>query len=164
MEQVSLSDYLEFQVHYFARPKAQRWERFGQAFYKMVTKEGDSPINSTKIRYEMGETYEVKDADTDPNRDCGAGINVASMDWIIRNWEKGNRILVLEFTRADIACIPITSDGKFRLHRASVVAEKDPKEFGLDVQGTVDDWKPPADLPKDSAAVVAYNEAKGKKS
>jgi hypothetical protein len=71
--------------------------------------------------------------------------------------------LVAEFTRADIACVPTGSDGKFRLHRCAIVAEKDPREFGLDVESKADDWKPPEDLPKDSAARKAWDEEQGKK-
>jgi hypothetical protein len=35
------------------------------------------------------------------------------------------------FTAKDIAAIP-TSDGKFRVHKCSIVGEKDLKEIGLE--------------------------------
>jgi len=131
--------------------------------YKMVDAEGWSPIKSSgRLRYEIGKSYSVSNADEDDAVECGAGINVASMDWIIRNWKKGHRILVAEFTRSDIAAIPTGSDGKFRLKRCEIVAEKDPKEFGLDVEAKVEDWKPPSDLPKHSAAVKAWEEEQAK--
>ena len=37
---------------------------------------------------------------------------------------EGFRILIVEFTAKDIAAIPTGTDGKFRLHRCKVVAEK----------------------------------------
>ena len=49
----------------------------------------------------------------------------------MREWRVGFRILVVEFTAKDIAVIPTASDGKFRLHRCTVVGEKDLKEIGL---------------------------------
>jgi uncharacterized protein YjbI with pentapeptide repeats len=102
--------------------------------YKLVDADGRSPIQATgKLTYVKGQTYEVANADTDPEKDCGAGINVASLDWCIREWSEGRRILVVEFTAADIACIPNGSDGKIRLHRCKVVGEKKIADLGLGV-------------------------------
>jgi hypothetical protein len=94
--------------------------------YKLVDAEGQSPMQSTeKLTYTVGRAYEVADANTNPTVDCGAGINVATMDWCLREYNAGWRVMVVEFTAADIACVPIASDGKFRLHRCTVVGEKD---------------------------------------
>jgi hypothetical protein len=41
------------------------------------------------------------------------------------------RILVVEHTAKDIACIPLGTDGKYRVSKCKVVAEKDLKELGL---------------------------------
>jgi hypothetical protein len=41
------------------------------------------------------------------------------------------RILVAEFTAEDIAAIPHGTDGKFRVRRCRIVAEKDLTEVGL---------------------------------
>jgi uncharacterized protein YjbI with pentapeptide repeats len=100
--------------------------------YKMVSAEYQSPIHSTKITYAAGESYSVTDANTDEHEQCAAGINVATSDWIVCNWTEGNRILLVEFGAADIACIPTATDGKIRLHRCKVVGEIPPQEWGLD--------------------------------
>ena len=92
--------------------------------YKLVTAEWVGPYNGG-ITYRIGESYTVPNANTDPAEQCGAGINVATMDWCLREWREGYRILVVEFTAADIAAIPLATDGKFRLHRCTVVGEKD---------------------------------------
>jgi uncharacterized protein YjbI with pentapeptide repeats len=97
--------------------------------YKLVTEEGYGPFNGG-IKYEVGETYEVKDADTDPETQCGAGVNLATLPWCIQNWAPGHRILLAEFSAKDIAAIPI-GDGKFRVHKAKIVRELDLKEIGL---------------------------------
>jgi hypothetical protein len=92
--------------------------------YKLVTARGVGPFNGG-ITYQVGESYEVADADTNPHEHCAAGINVATLDWCLKEWQPGYRVLIVEFTAADIACIPTATDGKFRLHRCRVVGEKD---------------------------------------
>ena len=100
--------------------------------YKIVDESGEGPFNGG-IVYETGQAYAVDNADVDPTALCGAGINVATLDWCLAEWRSGYRILIVEFEAADIACIPTATDGKFRLHRCVVVAEKaiDPIALGL---------------------------------
>jgi len=93
--------------------------------YKLVTAQSDSPLSDTKLRYEVGATMEVANANTDPAEPCGVGIHVATLPWVLHQWKPGHRVLLVEFTAADIACIPTATDGKFRLHRCTVVGEKD---------------------------------------
>ena len=98
--------------------------------YKLVNSKMEGPYNGG-IVYEIGKSYQVDDANTDDTEHCGAGINVATLDWCMRGWSEGYRILIVEFEAADIAAIPVATDGKFRLHRCTVVGEKDLKEIGL---------------------------------
>lgn len=93
--------------------------------YKYTTKDAESPVHSPKIKYEVGKTYEVKDANTDPSSVCHAGINVADAEWC-----KGKaRVFAFEFKLEDIAAVPTNTDGKFRLHRCLCVEEVDPQTF-----------------------------------
>jgi hypothetical protein len=92
--------------------------------YKLVTADGVGPFNGGLI-YRVGESVAVADANTNPLDACAAGINVATLDWCLREWTPGWKVLVVEFTAQDIAAIPTATDGKFRLHRCTVVAEKD---------------------------------------
>ena len=98
--------------------------------YKLVTITGTGPFNGG-ITYEIGQSYSVSDANTDPLESCAAGINVATLDWCLSNWQPGYRVLLVEFTAADIASIPTCTDGKFRLHRCVVVGEVDLVARGL---------------------------------
>lgn len=98
--------------------------------YKLVTAQGVGPYNGG-ITYRVGESVSVDDAETDASIACGAGINVATLDWCLREWRDGYRILLVEFTAADIAAIPTATDGKFRLHRCQVVGEVDLAARGL---------------------------------
>jgi hypothetical protein len=98
--------------------------------YKLVTSAGIGPFYGG-ITYAVGEHYEVKDANTAETKECGSGINLADLPWCCRNWKSGYRILVAEFTAKDIAAIPLGTDGKFRVHRCTIVGEKDLKEIGL---------------------------------
>jgi hypothetical protein len=97
--------------------------------YKMVTASGDSPMCVTSgykpIHYEVGKDYEVSDACTDVTIQCAAGISLATLDWILLNYSEGHRVFVAEFEAKDIAAIPTATDGKFRVKRCKIVAEKD---------------------------------------
>jgi len=97
--------------------------------YKIVNANMEGPYKGGVI-YKRGEIVEAK-GDTDDTHDCGAGINLATLDWCMREWQEGYRILIAEFTAKDIAAIPICSGGKFRVHRCKIVGEKDLVEIGL---------------------------------
>jgi hypothetical protein len=100
--------------------------------YKIIKSNGEGIYNGGLI-YKVGESVEEKDADTDEKKDCGKGINLATLDWCIREWKKGYKILIAEFTKDDIACIPIGSHGKFRVFRCKIVGEKNLKEIGVKI-------------------------------
>jgi hypothetical protein len=98
--------------------------------YKLVTASGYGPFNRG-LQYKIGHPVEVHDADPDVSVRCSRGIHVATLDWCMREWQPGYRILIVEFTATDIAAIPTATDGKFRLHRCRVVGEKNLEEIGL---------------------------------
>ncbi len=98
--------------------------------YKLVTAEGVGPFNGG-LAYAVGASYAVTDADTNEKTQCGAGINLATLDWCLANYQPGYRILVAEFTAADLAAVPIGSEGKVRVHRCTIVGEKSREEVGL---------------------------------
>ena len=91
--------------------------------YKLVNQEGAGPFSG--ITYEIGQSYSVEDADTNPSEQCATGINVATLDWCLKEHRTRYRVLIVEFEAKDIAAIPTGTDGKFRLHRCKVVGEKD---------------------------------------
>lgn len=97
--------------------------------YKYTTKDAESPIQSPKIKYEVGKDYEIKDADTDPASNCHKGINVADVEWTKGSASGDRRVFAFEFEMEDIAAIPTHTDGKFRVHRCKCVEELDPKTF-----------------------------------
>ena len=92
--------------------------------YKLVRANMEGPFNGG-IRYEIGRCYDVNNASVDANEQCGPGINLATLDWCLKEWRDGYRVLIAEFTAADIAVIPTCTDGKFRVHRCQIVGEKD---------------------------------------
>ena len=98
--------------------------------YKLVNEKNEGPYNGG-IVYEIGKTVSVKNADCNENIKCSRGISLADLLWCIKEWRKGFKILVAEFTAKDIAAIPVGSDGKFRVHKCKIVGEKDLKELGL---------------------------------
>jgi len=102
--------------------------------YKLVDAKFKSPIQTyAKLTYKIGATLEEPDADTDVNTHCGAGLNVATLPWCLRNWSAGCKILTVEFAVTDIAAIPTATDGKFRVRKLTVIGEKtlDYEKLGL---------------------------------
>ena len=91
--------------------------------YKLIKENNQGPFRGG-IKFKIGTNVSVTDANTDPTQQCGAGINVATLPWCLSNWYKGYKILIVEFTKKDIACIPTATDGKFRLHRCKIIAKK----------------------------------------
>ena len=98
--------------------------------YKLTNTDDEGPFNGG-IKYIVGKTVSAK-ADSNEEVQCSHGISLASLDWCMNNWQKGYKFKVCEFTRKDIACIPIASDGKFRVSKCKVISEKDLKELGLE--------------------------------
>lgn len=74
-------------------------------------------------RMNSGGAIKVEGANTDEHVECGSGINVATLAWCLRERLPGFRILIVAFKASDIAAIPWTGNGKFRLHRCRVVGE-----------------------------------------
>ena len=107
------------------------YDQIGKIRAYKLTKANDEGPTYGGIKYIVGETVSVN-ANTDENKQCSYGISVATLDWCIKQWEKGHKIKMVEFTRKDIACIPIGSDGKFRVSKCRVIAEKNLKELGLE--------------------------------
>lgn len=88
-------------------------------------------ISGVGFRYWATPAGRILVATTDKH--CAHGINIATLPWCLRNWKRGYRILVVEFTRENIASIPAHTDGKFRVHKCKVIREHefDPVEIGL---------------------------------
>ena len=99
--------------------------------YKLVNENGEGPWNGG-ITYKQKGKYSVEDACTDETVMCGPGINLATLDWCMREWKHGYQILVAEFKAEDIAAIPTATDGKFRVKNCVIVGMKDLKEIGLE--------------------------------
>lgn len=91
--------------------------------YKLVDDNMQGRFNGG-ITYTVGQVYAVPNADTDIQLDCAPGINLATLDWCLREWREGYHILIAEFTAQDIAAIPTATDGKFRVRRCRIVGEK----------------------------------------
>ena len=103
--------------------------------YKLVNAEGDGPFNGgiNYLNHEVDE-FKVDKFDADENAQCGAGINLATLDWVMKEWKPGYRILIMEFFANEPAgnlVIPTTTDGKFRVKQCQRVGEKSLTELGL---------------------------------
>ena len=82
--------------------------------FKVVNERGEGHIQGG-LKYKIGGRVTVKDADADPAQMCSSGIHVADLPWCLREWREGFRILLVEHSPEDIACVPYGTDGKYRL-------------------------------------------------
>ena len=98
--------------------------------YKLVTEDYTGPFYPS-IEYLVGTEVSVEKWNDDPTQECGSGINLATLDWVIREWNDGYRILQVECYPAEGICVPNNSDGKFRVKRCNVLKEMDLVELGL---------------------------------
>ena len=92
--------------------------------YKIVD-ENNEGIHRGGLKYNIGDTVTVDDWDDDAFVECGAGINLATLDWCLKEYREGHKILICEFTAKDIVAIPTATDGKFRVKKCKVIREKD---------------------------------------
>jgi uncharacterized protein YjbI with pentapeptide repeats len=101
--------------------------------YKLVDSEYNSPIHDKKLQYKKGQIVSVPLTECNKREEehCGAGVNLATLPWCMKEWKEGYKILICEFTAKDIVAIPIGTDGKFRVQKCKVVGEKDLVEIGL---------------------------------
>ena len=96
--------------------------------------DGDkSPFQEDKITYKVGKTYSLKKdkCNFDEYELCGSGLNIATLDWCLRETEcdLGKTYIEVEFTAKDIVAIPYNSDGKFRVKKLKVIKKLTKKEL-----------------------------------
>ena len=98
--------------------------------YKIVNSE-NTGIYNPGIIYEVDKQATVEKWNNDETESCGAGINLASLNWCLREWKEGYKVLLCEFKKEDVVCIPIGSDGKFRVKACTPIKELDLVEYGI---------------------------------
>src|SRR3990167_6345616 len=96
--------------------------------YKYVKDDFSSPING-KLIYKVGKiiTLKLSECSKDDTISCDRGINVADLEWCVREGNNGNFVEV-EFDVKDIVSIPYNTDGKFRIRKCKVLRSFNLKE------------------------------------
>jgi hypothetical protein len=92
------------------------------AAFKLVNHKGEGHVNGG-IKYPLGEVVEEPHANCDPGTQCGAGLNIADLPWVLREYVEGCRVLLVEHRPEDIAAIPYGTDGKYRVKRLKVLRD-----------------------------------------
>ena len=90
--------------------------------FKYLNKKMVSPYQGSL--YEVGKTYKESDVDTNELVECGRGLNVATLEWCLRNTNRNieNHVYIeVEFDAKNIVAIPYFTDGKFRVSELKVV-------------------------------------------
>ena len=105
-----------------------RYQKHKIRAFKFVTSEMKSPINGD-IVYKVGKYVGENNYNASELEDCGAGLNVATLEWCIKNNDKKDAVYIeVEFKPEDIVSIPFQSDGKFRVKKLKVVRKLKPEE------------------------------------
>ena len=102
--------------------------------YKAVHKIGGRYISDfdKNFQYKVGVDVESKGFCSDPNKDCGNGIHLSTIQWAAdygRRWDD-IAILELEADAAEIV-VPLYETGKVRAPRAKVIREVPLEEAGV---------------------------------
>lgn len=99
--------------------------------YKYLTKDMKSPINGKKIEYKIGKIVEEKDCNFNEFESCGAGLNVATLEWCLKenNGNTDTTYIEVEFDPKDIVAIPWGTDGKFRVSKLKVLRKLTKKDL-----------------------------------
>lgn len=125
-----------------------------------VTKADGTGTNYSGVTYKVGETVKEPKAVTDKSAACAAGINLADLEWVKREWQSGRRIFAVEFEAPDnLAAVPTNTDGKFRVFECKVVEELDLVALGLETKPKPAEKKAAATTTKKVAATKAAKPA-----
>ncbi len=99
--------------------------------YKYLRTDYTSPVK--RYKYEIGETYWSENANEDRRISCGAGFNVATLNWCLKaTCYSPNYVYVEVEVNGKDLIIPYGSDGKFRLRSGAcmkILRELDKKEI-----------------------------------
>jgi uncharacterized protein YjbI with pentapeptide repeats len=87
-------------------------------FWKYL-KCGLSPYQN--VQYEVGKIYRFVNCDTDENKQCGKGGNVATLMWCLKDNIEADEFIEVKFRVKDIVAIPYITDGKFRVKKLKVL-------------------------------------------
>jgi hypothetical protein len=107
-----------------------RYQKHKMRAFKFVTADMKSPINGS-VLYKVGKFVEEQNCNTSELEDCGAGLNVATLEWCVKNNNQGDNAIYLEveFSPEDIVSIPFQSDGKFRVKKLKVIRKLKAEEI-----------------------------------
>ena len=101
---------------YERRVIAFKWSRpDGTSFY--------NPRQAPILCHALHNHLEVTDANTNPYRQCEAGVNVAAASWVAsetRYRHTDAALWQVEFGLCDIAAVPFNHSGKLRVYKATI--------------------------------------------
>jgi uncharacterized protein YjbI with pentapeptide repeats len=94
--------------------------------YKVINTLGEGCFQGG-INYLNSKTVTVDDWDNDVTVHCSKGVNLATFQWCLNNKpDKTNRLLLMEFdVSPENVCVPLGTDGKFRVKTAKRIGECD---------------------------------------
>jgi len=95
------------------------------SFWKYL-KNGESPYQ--EYQYEVGREYSSDAFGNNEANLCGAGLNVATLTWCLKDSFPADEFIEVEFLAGDIIAIPYATDGKFRVRKLKVLRQINRKD------------------------------------
>jgi len=93
--------------------------------YKYLNMDNISPYQKYKYVFRKGKVFTCDDLDDNPQEDCGAGWNLATLSWILKNIDTLKGVKIVEFSIPDDAriIVPQSSTGKYRTNKIRYVKQ-----------------------------------------
>ena len=92
--------------------------------YKVTDSEGFG-VYKGGVDYLTNKVFSAK-LNKDISEQCGSGINLATFAWCLNEKQDGSRLFLMSFkVNPENICVPIGSDGKFRVARCTKIDECD---------------------------------------
>ena len=93
--------------------------------YKVINAQGEGCFQGG-INYLKDKTVTVEDWSNDVTVHCAKGVNLATFQWCLNAKQEGYHLLMMEFdVSPSNVCVPLGTDGKFRVKTATRVGECD---------------------------------------
>ena len=92
--------------------------------YKVTTSQGNG-VYTDGVNYISAKEFSAE-LNKDVTQHCASGINLATFAWCLNEKQEGRRLFLMAFkVSPENVCVPVGSDGKFRVAKCTKIGECD---------------------------------------
>ena len=97
----------------------------GMARAYKVTNQSGKGVYKGGVNYAEHKEF-IAELDKDVMQQCASGINLATFAWCLNKKQEGRRLFLMSFkVSPENICVPVGSDGKFRVAKCRKIGECD---------------------------------------